>query len=38
MKMPKSYWPEYAALALFVAGPVYMLVASIVSLIESKLP
>lgn len=29
MKMPKSFWPEYLALGLFVAGPVGSLIVAL---------
>jgi hypothetical protein len=32
MKTPKSWWPEYLALVLFVAGPIILMIASFVAL------
>lgn len=34
MRMPKSYWPEYVALGLFMAGPITMMVVSFIIMLR----
>lgn len=34
MKIPKSSWPEYFALVLFVSGPIMMAIAGLIALFK----
>lgn len=34
MRMPKSYWPEYLALILFVSGPILLMIFSFIVVLK----